>query len=107
MARKLKFLLLTCTIFLSSCEVHFFDKVWQVEWYVIAIPVMLFDLTVLYLVGKELSKKKFVCPNCHKTFYPKWWIVVFSGHIDNDRLLKCPHCGKKDYCSLSHNQCSK
>lgn len=86
---------------LCSCEVHFFNLRYDVPWWAIAIPVAIFTIVTFIISGCVLSKKKYCCPNCNKTFNPKWYRVAFSAHINDDRTLKCPHCGKRGLCHLS------
>lgn len=90
-------LLLVLPFSLTSCKVNWYDQQYDVPWWVIAVPVVI----LFFVVGKHIASKKYVCPNCYKTFYPKWWKAAFSIHINDDRVFKCPHCGKKDFCSLS------
>ena len=86
---------------LTGCDVHFGALHYDVPWWVIAIPVALFTIVAFIISGSILSRKKYCCPNCNKTFNPKWYRVAFSAHINDDRTLKCPHCGKRGLCHLS------
>lgn len=87
---------LTCL--LSSCTVNWFDKQYDVAWWVIAIPVAL--LAVLLLAAARLSfgDRTYVCPACNRTFSPSWWRITFALHIGSDRVFKCPHCGTRGFC---------
>jgi DNA-directed RNA polymerase subunit RPC12/RpoP len=91
------------SITLCSCEVHFGSTSYDVPWWVIAVPVIIFSAVVFYIAGKIISKKKYTCPSCGHTFHPKWWKSMFSVHINSERVFRCPHCGKKDFCHISYN----
>ena len=86
---------------LTSCRVNWFDRQYDVPWWMIAVPVVIFSAIVFFVSGKHIASKKYVCPKCNKTFYPKWWKAAFSIHINDDRVFKCPHCGGTGFCSPS------
>ena len=88
------------SMILSSCKIHFGDESINVHWLVIVIPAFV----ILLCVGLSLSKKKFYCPSCNKTFYVKWWKCIFTTHVNDERALKCPHCKKINACYPSSNQ---
>lgn len=89
---------------LTSCKVNWFDKQYDVPWWTVAIPVTVITVTVILLAGKIISSKKYICPECGKSFHPKWWQAMLSLHINSDRLFKCPHCGKRSFCSPSREK---
>jgi len=93
-------LLIVSLFSFTSCKVNWGDKQYDVHWWVIAIPVVIFSVVVLVMAGKYIASKKFVCPKCNKSFYPKWWKAALSIHINDDRVFKCPYCGRKGFCSL-------
>lgn len=86
---------------LTSCQVNWFDQHYDVPWWVITVPTVILFAIVFYAVGKYISTKKYICPKCNQSFYPKWWQGAFSLHINDDRLFKCPHCGEKNFCNIS------
>ena len=85
-------------LFLTSCEVHIGAQKYDVEWYVIAIPVVLILVLSFVITGIVLSKNTYVCPKCGHKFHPKWWQAGLSLHINSDRVFKCPECGHKGFC---------
>ena len=89
---------------LTSCTVNWFDRQYDVPWWVIAIPVALWSLAWLIGGGLYIASKTYVCPACTRTFSPKWYIAMFSLHINDDRYFKCPHCGKKSFCPLARDR---
>lgn len=86
---------------LSSCKVNWFDQQYDVPWWVIAVPVVIFSAIVFFVAGKHITSKEYVCPKCNKTFHPKWWQAAISIHVNDDRVFRCPHCGRKGFCPLS------
>ena len=86
---------------LTSCEVHWFNQSYDVPWWTIAIPVTLIFVVTWFFAGKIIAKKEYRCPKCQKNFYPTWWKAAFSIHINDDRVFKCPHCGRKGFCKRS------
>lgn len=103
MKKILALFVLICilTFLLTSCQVNWFDQKYDVPWWVIAVPVTIFSVLVWIVAGKHIASKKYVCPKCNKTFYPKWWKAALSIHMNDDRVFKCPHCGRKGFCPLS------
>jgi len=83
---------------LTSCEVHFGDQKYEVEWYVIAIPTVLIIISATAIAGAVLSKNTYICPECGHKFRPKWWQAALSLHVNSDRVFKCPNCGHKGFC---------
>ena len=82
-------------------KVNWFDQQYDVPWWVIAVPVIIISLIAWIAAGKYIASKKYACPKCSKTFYSKWWKAAFSIHMNDDRVFKCPHCGRKGVCPLS------
>lgn len=103
--KRIIFALLTgvLSLCLTSCRVNWFDEHYNVPWWVITVPVVIFILIVCTAEGKHIASKKYTCPNCNKQFYPKWWKAAVSihDHGNNYRVFKCPHCGKKGFCPVS------
>lgn len=89
------------TFALAFGKVNWFDQQYDVPWWVIAVPVIIIFLITWIVAGKHIASKKYACPKCNKTFYPRWWKAAFSIHMNGDRIFKCPHCGKRGFCPLS------
>lgn len=105
MKRLFLFVLSFCFVLcLTGCEVHYNGETMDVSWYVIAIPVALFSLLCILIAGLGSSVKRFVCPKCHNTFRPNRWKMVFSPHIAEEHLMRCPHCKTKQMCYPSYDQ---
>ena len=91
-------LLTFSALFLTSCRVNWGSNHYNVSWWGIAIPMIAICAVVWIVAGKNFSKKKFLCPECRKTFSPKWWNAALSLHGNDKRVYRCPHCGRKGFC---------
>ena len=96
-------ILLIMTFTLTSCRVNWFDKQYDVPWYVVAIPTLIICAIVFFIAGKSISNKLYVCPRCGSEFHPNFWLAMCSMHIGSDRLFRCPKCGHKGFCPVSRN----
>lgn len=52
----------------------------------------------------DMSKTVYTCQQCGTRFRAKWYNFLLSGHYDEDKVLKCPKCGKKHRCVVSYDQ---
>ena len=86
------------TLILTSCEVHVGSARYEVPWYVIAVPSVLFIAASVVITGFILSKNTYVCPVCGHKFKPKWWQGLLSAQIGSERTFRCPECGNKGFC---------
>lgn len=41
----------------------------------------------------------YMCPNCQQQFKPPYRTWLFAPHTSQTRLLTCPNCGFKGYCT--------
>lgn len=98
MRRAILTAVLLSALLLTSCEVHFGDRKYEVEWYVVAVPIVLIVVLSAVIAGTVLSKNTYVCSKCSHRFHPKWWQAAFSFHLNSDRVFKCPNCGHKGFC---------
>ena len=89
------------SVSLTSCRVNWFDRQIDVAWWTIAIPVFLFWVMVWFFAGKCISKKRYTCKKCKRSFFPEWWSAAISLHMNEERVFKCPHCGVRGFCSVS------
>ena len=91
----LSLILLTFT----SCEVNWGSTRYNVEWYVIAIPVIIAVILSLIISGYFILKRTYICPKCKKEFKPKkWYTFLWAFHFCGSRLFKCPHCKRISFC---------
>ena len=86
--------LLTSTILLPSCKVHWLGNAIDVPWYLVAIPIVIL-LVVLYMF---ILSDIYVCPDCKTEFKPKWYQFSIFFHLNEKRVVKCPKCGRKGFC---------
>ena len=76
---------------------------------IIFIPRMIIELIFCSWTideCKEIVSQPFVCPNCGKSFYAKWyhlWFLRgFTVSLKNKANLRCPHCKKWDMCKWTN-----
>lgn len=86
--------LIVLTLTLSGCTVNWFDKHYEVPWYVIAIPVII----IFVIAHIHIMSRTYVCPECGTHFKPKWYQISAYFHFMGKRLIKCPSCKKTNYC---------
>ena len=90
-------LILITVLSLTSCKVNWFDRQYDVAWWVIAVPVaVLFVVLYLFIISKT-----YVCPECKTKFKPKWYHLYITIHLNGSRIAKCPNCGRKGFCPPS------
>ncbi len=94
-------LLVILTLTLTSCRVNWFGESYDMPWYVVAIPTLIFCAVVFFIAGRSIAKKIYVCPKCGEEFHPNFWLAMCSIHMGSDRVFKCPKCGHKGFCHVS------
>lgn len=60
---------------------------------------VLIILTVIIVDMRSVMKKRWLCPQCSKPFYPKWHQSLLTIHLGKAHLLRCPHCHEKSFCT--------
>ncbi len=86
--------LLVLMLSLSGCTVNWFDKQYDVPWFVIAIPV-----AIIFLIAHmKIMSKTYICPECGASIKPKWYQISVYFHFMDKRIVKCPNCKKYNYC---------
>ncbi|MBQ8163382.1 MAG: hypothetical protein IJZ93_03325 [Clostridia bacterium] len=85
-------------------EIHFGSLKIFLPWWIIAIPSALLIVIPILIISRLYSKKKFVCPNCNESFYPRMRSSLFIIHMNDDVYLKCPYCKKRSMCHPSYRQ---
>jgi len=75
----------------------------------VVIVVVIVLITAVFVIRrlpeiysmKSIAEKPFACPNCGNHFHVKWYRLIFreySVYTSNSAKLKCPGCGKVDFC---------
>lgn len=53
---------------------------------------------VILAIALDLKYCEYACGVCGHRFVPTTWAYVCGMHIASRRLLKCPRCGKRNWC---------
>lgn len=61
--------------------------------------VILLAIAAMLLVSYRLSRCTFTCHNCGQSFFIRWRRALWVQHYNRDYILRCPHCGKKGWCT--------
>ncbi len=69
----------------------------------VVIPSLLIAAFFVWCSVCHNAKAVYVCEHCQHRF-KAGWKVLFSLHVNDDYVLKCPHCGKRDFCHMSYDQ---
>jgi len=93
-------ILLTLPWMLTSCRVNWFNKQYDVPWWMVTVPVVILVFLSWIITGKRIAKKQYVCPKCNHKFHPKWQTAALSIHINSNRVLRCPRCNRKGFCRM-------
>ena len=101
MKRKLILFALAASsmLFLTSCDIHFGDAHYDVSPFVIAIPVFIICAAICVIAQVSIIRKWYKCPMCQATFRPKWYEMSVWLHDGKRHVVKCPHCGRRGFCS--------
>ena len=90
----LSILLAMSALSLCSCKVNWFGESFDAPWYVIAIVIAV----IAVIVYVPIISSTYVCPKCNTEIKPKWYQLSVCIHMNGERLVKCPHCGRKGFC---------
>ena len=52
----------------------------------------------VWMVRYYYRNVKYICPECHAIFRPRFWPMFWAGHTPTARRLTCPHCGHRGFC---------
>ncbi len=100
-------LLPSMVMLFSSCTLHLgeynINLPWQVMTILVVIPSLLITFFVAWGSTEKNRKGFYVCSHCQHRFKPGWR-VLYSPHVNDEYVLTCPHCGKRDWCSMSYDQ---
>ena len=65
----------------------------------IVIAVVVFLVGIGVCAALEMRNAKFKCRKCGARFYPSKVAYIMGAHTITRRHLKCPKCGKRNWCS--------
>ena len=64
--------------------------------YLIGIPFII--AIAAWMMWFYYTKVKFLCPQCHTVFRPKFRQMFWASHTISTRKLTCSHCGRNSFC---------
>ena len=65
---------------------------------IIASGIIIFLVCMFFALRIEQIAGYYECRECHHKFVPTYSQVFFAQHINRTRKMKCPKCGKKNWC---------
>ena len=88
---------------------NWFNKTIYLPWQ-IGVPIIaaMFAVAgvIAYFILRRMAKKTYVCPECGHRFNVTTRQLL-TTHFGDAYRLKCPGCGKTNYCSPSYEQDNK
>ncbi len=68
------------------------------------VSVVNFLFVIIIIVAVDYNFSEFVCPNCGKSFKPKFREYMMGAHTMSARYLRCPECDKKSFCKVDYDK---
>ncbi len=94
----LSFMFLVSALVLTSCKVNWFGQTYDAPWYIILVSTIIPAFVVIVAVYFFIINATYICPECKTEFKPKWNHFYVTIHFDDERVAKCPKCGRKGFC---------
>ncbi len=90
--------IISCLGLTVVCAGYATIEVWlRITLVVCALLSMIANVAVILVVG--ISSEIFECPECGTKFAPSPSAYIAGMHTMTKRRLRCPHCGKKSWCT--------
>lgn len=67
-------------------------------WWPLVLVVLLMIPFGIFASKYYYSHVKYICPECHEVFRPKFKEMFWANHTPNTRKLTCPKCNHKGFC---------
>lgn len=64
----------------------------------VALSVIVFILALIMALMIDYGTGEYECKKCGHKFKPTFGAYIWSIHMPTGRYLKCPHCGKRNFC---------
>jgi DNA-directed RNA polymerase subunit RPC12/RpoP len=65
----------------------------------IVLWLIIVGIGLFFLVRWHAQNSIYLCPNCGHTFVISTLTDFISPHFPNRKLLKCPQCNERSWCS--------
>ena len=69
-----------------------------IQWLDLTVSTAVIIIIGILIAQIVISRQKYVCPKCGAVISPKWYHFSAPLHMGSDRVVKCPHCGRKGFC---------
>ncbi len=85
---------------LSSCmvRVNWFDSYFYAPWWAVAVPVIVSSVIIVAVAYAWCVRQTYRCPNCGTDIRPRWNEFYVCIHLNGERVVRCPVCGRKGFC---------
>jgi len=68
------------------------------NWWPFALSMAVVIIATIWVVRYYYRNVRYICPQCHTVFQPKFKEFMFSNHTINTRKLHCTNCGHHGFC---------
>ena len=67
-------------------------------WWPFAVGLALLTAGSIWMVRYYYKYVRYICPQCHTVFKPRFWEMFWARHTPSTRRLTCTACGRKGFC---------
>lgn len=67
-------------------------------WWPFGVGLTLIVAGSIWMVRYYYENVKYICPQCHRVFKPRFWEMFWARHTPTTRRLTCTECGHKGFC---------
>lgn len=80
-------------------------KAWRITLTVIALVILAIGMAICAML--EMRQAVFICQKCGEKFIPTKKEYILGMHTITRRYLRCPNCGKRNWCKRNYNDLEK
>lgn len=89
------------TIAIIAEIIEWASIIWWIKtgkWGPAVIGLAVFIALCAFAVRYYFDRVRYICPECHSVFQPKFRQFFWANHTPKTRKLTCTHCGHKGFC---------
>lgn len=89
------------TIAIIAEIIEWVSIIWWIKtgkWVPAVIGLTVFIALCAFAVRYYFDRVRYICPECHAVFQPKFRQFFWANHTPKTRKLTCTHCGHKGFC---------